>query len=204
MSEYLLHNRDYTFILARDAKLLTTMPGLRKKWKIAEKSIIALAQKCEQLNADGINIYIATTPLQKYENETSDALVKLFQHPYATSELNLLATIQTVLENYFQRKANGKTKENGKIIIVILDSEPADRRGLIKLLVKTTQQVDNNEELGILFAQVGEDPITKGFLQALDNNLAKAGAKLDIIDTKILNELEEEQITDFLLHAILD
>ena len=55
-----------------------------------------------------------------------------------------------------------------------------------------------------MFAQVGDDSIARGFLSALDDDLGRAGAKLDIVDTKVLGEMEEKDIPQFLLNALFD
>jgi hypothetical protein len=206
MSEALLNRRDYTVILARDAaQSLYHPPGLEQQWQVAEKAMIDLAKKCEKLDPDGLTIYLATTPLQKYEHRTSHTLAQLLQTPnYASPNLDLLGALAAALEEHFARKAQGKLPENGEIVIVILDSEPKERRAIVKLLVAATQKMDSEAELGIMFAQVGEDLITRGFLSALDNDLARAGAKFDIADTKILGEMEESGMTEFLLHALFD
>lgn len=203
MSEALLKNRDYTVIISRNAsKTAPILPGLEKQWLVAQDSIITLAKKCEELDTDGITIYIASTPVQKYEHETSQALAELFKQQYSSETINLFEALKAALDDYFSRKAGGKTKENGEIIIVLLDKEPKERMGVVKLLVEATKKMDNQEELGIMFAQVGDDLITRGFLTTLDDDLATAGAKFNIADTMVLKEMEDSAIPEFLLNAL--
>ncbi|NES19606.1 MAG: hypothetical protein F6K41_11920 [Symploca sp. SIO3E6] len=205
MSESLLHNRDYTVVIARSSSRTSPVPpGLEKQWLVAQDSLITLVKKCEELDPDGITIYIASTPWQKYEHKTSAALVEIFQGQYASDNINLLDTLQAALDSYFSRKASKLAKENGEIIIVLLDHEPKKRMALVKLLVEASKKVDNQEELGIMFAQVGDDFIARGFLNALDDDLHKAGAKVDIVDTKVLTELEESAIAEFLINTLYD
>lgn len=206
MSEAQLQNRDYCVILARSrAKRFNAPPGLEKEWKTAEKSIITLAKQCEQLAPDGITIHIASTPCQTYQNATSQTLAELFdEQTYLTDTLNLTEALKMALDSYFERKAKGQIKANGEIILIFLDGEPKDRRSVIKSLVEATKQIDKNEELGIKFAQVGDDMITKGFLTALDDDLHRAGAKFDIVDTVAFGAMEDGEISQFLLNAIYD
>ncbi|MGQ4649381.1 hypothetical protein [Lyngbya aestuarii] len=203
MSETLLRNRDYTIILARNASRTSPAPpGLEKLWLVAQESVIVLAKKCEEFDPDGITIYIASTPLQKYESETSNKLAELFQGQYASENINLLEALRAALNDYFSRKARGKTKENGEIITVILDDEPGERMAIIKLLVEATHKMDNQEELGIMFAQVGDDLIARGFLTALDDDLHRADAKFNLADTVILARMEESATVQLLLNAL--
>lgn len=203
MSHPLLQNRDYTIILARNAKKsLHSPPGLQKQWEIAEKSLLKLVQKCEELDTDGISIYIAENPVRKYEQETSQGLIELIESGYGVETVELFPALEVAIHNYFERKAEQQTKVNGEIIVVVLDSEPRDRRKIVKLLVKATEQMENQEELGIMFAQVGEDSLATGFLTALDDDLHSFGAKFDLADTMILAEIEDEEIPQVFLNAL--
>lgn len=205
MSDNLLKQRDYTIILAKNAvQNLGKPPGLEQQWQKAEKSIINLAKKCEELDPDGITLYIASTPFQKYEGVNSEILTQIFQQDYAVQTLNLVDILKVVIENYFKHKTEGTQKANGEIIIIVLDSEPENRRSIIKLLVEATQKINSRQELGIMFAQVGDDVIARGFLNTLDDDLHRAGAKLDIVDTKVLGEIEAKDIPNFLLNALFD
>jgi hypothetical protein len=67
-----------------------------------------------------------------------------------------------------------------------------------------THQLDTDEELGIGFVQIGEDMIARGYLTALDNHLEEAGAKFDIVDTKLLNAIKPDSLTEFLLGVLED
>lgn len=205
MSAELLKERDYTIIIAKNATQQgSSPPGLQQQWELAEKSMINLAKKCEGFDPDGISVYVASTPFQKYQRVNSEVLEKLFQQDYTAKNLNLLEVLTRVINDYFQVREEGKQKTNGEMIIVVLDSEPEHRRGIIKLLVEVTKKISSRQELGIMFAQVGEDLIARGFLKALDDDLNLAGAKFDIADSKVLGELEESAIPQFLLNALFD
>jgi hypothetical protein len=203
--DQLLKNRDYTFILAREASpSASAPPGLKHQWRIAEKSILAIARHCEELDANGLNIYLATNPYQKIAQTNSNALLLLFEDSYATPEVRLFEALQAAIADYFQHQQNKKTPSSGDIILVILDSEPTQQREIVKLLVETTQKMDDPNSLGIMFAQVGDNPMERGFLQSLDDDLAIAGAKFDLVDTKILGKIAPDDIENFLLNSIFD
>lgn len=203
MSEILLRNRDYTVILARNpADDGFAPPGLKQKWLAAQDAIVALAAQCEAFNPDGIAIYIASQPFKKYDSATSDMLVQLFKECSPTAPSDLAASLNAALENYFSRKASGHTKENGEIIIAILDREPRERMTIVKGLVEATRKMETPEELGVMFAQVGDDLMAKGFLTALDDDLEMAGACFNIADTTVLTEVEPDKISEFLLNAL--
>ncbi|MGK7932038.1 MAG: hypothetical protein AB4041_11480 [Microcystaceae cyanobacterium] len=205
MPQTLLRNRNYTIILAREiGDSSFQLPNIEQQWQIAEKSLIKIAQQCEEFAPEQLTIYLASQPLKKYNQANSKILRQVIQEGYTFKKVYIYDAVKDVLVNHFRRKARGDMKENGEIILIILDSEPSERSALVKLLVETSKQINSPYEIGILFAQVGDNLMARGFLQALDDDLYHAGATVDIIDTKQLGELSQEQTVEFLLNAILD
>ncbi|MGK7946825.1 MAG: hypothetical protein AB4058_20380 [Microcystaceae cyanobacterium] len=205
MPQNLLQNRNYTIILAREVGNPSfQLPNIEEQWQIAEQSLVKIAQKCEEFAPEQLTIYVASQPLQKYNEANSHILKQAIQEGYGLDKVYIYEALKDALEEHFQRKEKGEMKENGDIILVILDNDPSKRSALIKLIVETTKKIDSPYEIGILFAQVGDNLMARGFLQALDDNLEIAGATVDIVDTKRLVELTQEQTLEFLLNAILD
>ncbi len=209
MSEPLLENRDYTVIVAKTApSVAVTPPGFSDRWNAAHDAILGLARKCEEFDPDGINIYMSSkdqpTGFRQYRQVKSSELASVFRDNYPPESLNLLDGLRTALTDYFTRKANGQTKPNGEIMIVLIDGEPSDRMAIVHTIVEATQKMEQDQELGIGFAQIGEDLIAKGFLTALDDDLkSKAGAKFDIVKTVALKEIQPTALSNF-LRDILD
>jgi hypothetical protein len=192
MAEPLLENRDYTVIAAKTASsVLPTSPGFANSWVAAHDAVMALVCKCEELDPDGITLYISS------RQDTSGS--------FKPESLDLLDGLQAAFDDYFERKAAGQTKPNGEIMIVLIDGEPSDRMAIVKAIVSATQKMEHDHELGIGFAQIGNDLIARGFLTALDEDLrSKAGAKFDIVSTRVLETIGKNCLTDFLLDIVRD
>jgi hypothetical protein len=209
MVETLLKDRDYTVIVAKSANgVRLSPPGFEKRWIAAQTAVRALVEQCQTLDPDGITVYISsketTPPFRKYERVTTTQLEQIFQENYPPEELNLLDVLQTSLDDYFARKAAGQTKPNGEILLVLIDGEPSDRMALVKLLVSATQKMTQDKELGIGLVQIGDDLITRGFLTALDEDLSIAGAQFDIVDTKVLAEVNPNSLIELLIDTLCD
>ncbi|SRR5579883_863481 len=208
MTEPLLENRDYTIIAAKTAPKAFAPPGFSNRWIAAHDAILALVTQCEALDPDGITLYISAQnhpagSFKQYKQVTSDKLAALFEANYPPENLNLLDGLQTALNDYFVRRAAGQTKPNGEIIIVLIDGEPSDRMAIVKTIVNATQKLEHPQELGIGFAQVGDDLITRGFLTSLDEDLrSTANAKFDIVKTQALAEIDSGWLSEFLLDII--
>ena len=208
MAEPLLENRDYTIIVAKTAPSVTlTPPGFKNAWNAAHAAVITLAKQCEKLDPDGITVYISSKDhpgdFRCYRQVKSEQLVAVFDENYPPESLSLLDGLRTALDDYFFRKASGKTKPNGEIIIVLIDAEPRDRMAIAHTIAEASQNLERDEELGIGFAQVGDDMIARGFLTSLDQDLrAYAGAKFDIVKTRVLAEISPSSLIEFLLSIL--
>lgn len=198
-----LENRDYTVIIAKSASLLVkSNPDAKTRWQVAQNSILALVKKCEEFDPDGITVYFA--PETKYEKVTFERLEQVFAENQPAETLALAPILQQALNDYFTDKAAGQSQANGQIIIVVIDGEPSDRMAVVKTIVKASQQIESDQELGIGFVQVGTDPMTKGFFTSLDDDLHTFGAHLDIVDYKVLDTLELNFLIQFLHDILLD
>jgi hypothetical protein len=201
----MMSDRDYTIIIDKSGSMSTPdQAGGRSRWKIAEESTIALARKCEEFDPDGITVYVFSGRFKRYENVTAAKVAQIFQENDPSGTTNLGSVLQDAVNNYFQRKAAGTTKLNGETILVITDGEPDDRKAVFEIIIRATQQMEKDEELGISMIQVGSDPQATKFLKALDDQLQGVGAKFDICDTITLDDLEDMSLADVLMNAITD
>ncbi|PIG94273.1 VWA domain-containing protein [Gloeocapsopsis sp. IPPAS B-1203] len=200
-----MQDRDYTLIVDKSGSMSTPdQTGGKSRWEIAQESTLALARKCEQLDPDGITVYVFSGRFKRYDDVTSSKVAQVFQENDPVGTTNLAIVLQDAIKNYFQRKAAGKTKPQGETILVVTDGEPDDRRAVFEVIINATQQMERDEELAISFIQVGSDPQAKKFLKAIDDQLQGVGAKFDICDTVTLDDLEEMSLSEVLLNAIHD
>ncbi|NJR64967.1 MAG: hypothetical protein HC772_06055 [Leptolyngbyaceae cyanobacterium CRU_2_3] len=211
MEKALLQNRDYTVIIAKTAvDQGAKPPGFAERWIAAQSTILKLVQACESFDPDGVTLYLACQSPQedcifkKYEHVKSLELTHLIESNFPPEKVYLLEVLKTALDDYFFRKTSGVTKPNGEIILVLIDGEPSDRMAVAKAIRAATHRLDTDEELGIGFVQIGEDMIAQGYLTALDNYLKEAGAKFDIVDTKLLDAIQPDTLTEFLMGVLED
>ncbi|HBE17979.1 MAG TPA: hypothetical protein DEG17_04490 [Cyanobacteria bacterium UBA11149] len=200
-----MDNRDYTLIIDKSGSMSTPdQPGGKSRWEIAEESTLALARKCEQLDPDGITVYLFSSRFRRYNNVTSDRVTQIFQENDPMGRTDLASVLKDATDNYFQRKAGGQAKSDGETILIITDGEPDDRKAVMKVIIEASRQLDRDEELAISLIQVGSDSGATRFLKALDDELQGAGAKFDIVDTITLDDMADMSISEVLLNAIHD
>ncbi|WP_330204884.1 VWA domain-containing protein [Cyanobacterium sp. DS4] len=202
--ESIVTNRDYTLIIDKSGSLNSDDGTGKTRWEIAQESTIALAQKCDELDSDGITVYLFSGRFRRYDNVNSDKIREIYAQNEPMGSSDLKSVLQDALDNYFQRKAEGKAKENGETILVITDGIPDEPKEIIRLIINASQKIDRDEELGISFIQIGQDAKAKEYFKALDDLLQEAGAKFDIVDTITMDDLDNMSLTDVLLNAVID
>ncbi|MBF2019327.1 MAG: VWA domain-containing protein [Hydrococcus sp. C42_A2020_068] len=197
--------RDYTLIIDKSGSMSTVeRAGGQTRWEAVQESALALARKCEEFDADGMTVYVFSSRFKRYDNVTSSDIERIFQENKPSGGTNLVAVLQDAINNYFQRKATGKTKPLGEIFLVVSDGEPDDRIAVSEVILNVTRKMDRDEELGISLIQVGCDPGVAKYLKSLDDLLQGLGAKFDIVDTVSFDEMENLTLTEVLMNAIAD
>jgi hypothetical protein len=201
----IVEDRDYTLIIDKSGSMSTSdRPGGKTRWEDAQESTLALARKCEQVDPDGITVYLFSGRFRRYDNVTSDKVTQIYQENEPMGRTDLASVLHDALNNYLTRKATGRAKTNGETILVITDGEPDDRKAVMRQIIEASRQIDRDEELAISLIQVGSDKKATEFLKALDDQLQGAGAKFDIVDTITIDEMEGMTLAEVLLSAISD
>jgi hypothetical protein len=200
-----MSKRDYTLIIDRSGSMaIKDQTGGRSRWTAARESAHAVAAKCDELDPDGITLYVFGSRFRRYENVTAERVGQVFLENEPCGGTDLAGVLSHAFDSYFQRKRAGDTKAEGETIVVVTDGEPDDQKAVMKTIVEATRRIDRDEELGVSLIQVGTDPLATRFLKALDDDLVKIGAKFDICDTITLQEMEDLTLTEVLLRAIHD
>lgn len=201
----IVENRDYTLIIDKSGSMSTSdTSGGKTRWSIAQESTMALARKCEEIDPDGITVYVFSGRFRRYDNVTSDKVAQIFQENEPMGRTDLSSVLQDALDNYFVRKNAGQAKPNGETVLVITDGEPDDRKAVMRVIIEASRKIDRDEELAISLIQVGNDKTATQFLKTLDDRLEDAGAKFDIVDTITIDDMEDMTLTEVLLNAIND
>ena len=200
-----IENRDYTLMIDKSSSMATSDdPDGKTRWQIAQESTLALAQKCEEIDPDGITVYVFSGAFKRYDNVTSGKVTKVYEENQPMGQTDLATVLQDAFDDYFKRKDAGTAKVNGETFLIITDGEPTDRKAVINLIMDAAQKVDREDELGISFIQVGTDKEATRFFKALDDDLEGVGAKFDIVDTVTVDDMNGMPLTDVLLNALID
>ena len=201
----MLEQRDYTLIIDKSGSMsVRDQPSGKSRWEVMQETTLALASKCEELDPDGITIYLFSGRFKRYDNVTSSKVPQIFRENEPSGRTDLASVLLDATNSYFQRKASGQTKTNGETILIVTDGEPDDRKAVMKVIIEASRRMDRDEELALSFIQVGTDAQATKFLKILDDELQGAGAKFDIVDTVTMDDMEDMTLSEVLLNAITD
>jgi hypothetical protein len=107
----MLDKRDYTLIIDKSGSMSNVDTGTTKsRWEIIKESTLALARKCDQLDDDGITVYLFSGKFKRYDQVSAVKVEQIFQENEPMGSTNLTAVLQDAINQYFQRKRSGKAK----------------------------------------------------------------------------------------------
>lgn len=197
-----LEMRNYYLVLDSSGSMgePVSTSNTNSRWHEAEEATVALARKCAEFDADGIDVYTFNKSFQKFESSTPDKVKAIFETVGPSGGTDFVPVLKYVFDKAL---AAGKPAT----VLVITDGTPSETSGkaaLAKLLVETANRLEGDSELGVSFLQIGQDPAAAAFLKKLDDELVAAGAKFDIVDTKTFDEMENLTIEQVLLAAVND
>lgn len=200
-----LKERDYVLVLDKSGSMVECdTPTGKSRWEYAQESTLAIATECQKLDPDGITVVPFSGGFKVYESTTPDKVKEIFKENSPMGGTLLAPALQAVFDGYLSRKKAGTAKANGELVLVVTDGCPSDEAEVALAIIKFTKQLDNDEEYGISFIQIGKDSHASAYLKRLDDNLESQGAKFDIVDTKTMEELENVGLTEALLAALND
>lgn len=196
----MLSNRDYTLIIDKSGSMATKdQPGGKSRWEAIKESTMAVASRCEELDPDGMTVYLFSGKFKRYDQVTAAKVQQIFQENEPSGSTNLTAVLRDALDRHFTKPHKRPTT-----ILVVTDGEPDDRKSVFEVIIQATQRMTTDEELAISFLQIGNDPQATQFLKSLDDKLTGVGAKFDIVDTVTFADMEDMTITEVLTNAIVD
>lgn len=203
---------DYYLLIDRSGSMGEPMPKKAvTKWDFAREFVTSIAREAGQYDDDGITVIFFNDGHKVFDNigggSDNEAALKtindMYDHVGPMGGTDTGAAMQVVFDGYLQRKHKSPAEAKPIILVIVTDGSPSDPVSAARTIVNFTQKLDNEDEAGISFLQIGDDGGARAFLKMLDEDLEKKyRAKYDIVNTKNVDELSNITIADVLLDAV--
>jgi Mg-chelatase subunit ChlD len=190
---------EYDFVLVGDASGSmgeTDMPGKRSRWDSMQESMMSFARDVGKIDSDGVGLVLfGGSNVNVKDGCDADAIKAQFDARAPRGGTPLAEALKEAF------KLAGKSAKKD-MIIVFTDGVPDDPLAVASLIRDQSNKQTADDELTILFIQVGYNAEATRYLQGLDDNLK--GAKFDIVDVKTMAEAEAFASTAELIMAAID
>jgi len=188
---------EYDFVVVVDKSGSMGEPWKNStRWDAMQESVMSFVRDLEKLDSDGIDVVELGGDCRTYAGVTSDNVRQMFQTMHPRGGTPLHVALQQAL------KLAGKNQKKD-FIIVFTDGVPDDKAAAAAVIEKATKDMITDDELTILFIQVGDDKQATAYLKSLDDDLRNA--KFDIVDAMTIEEAEKFPTTvDMIIKAIND
>lgn len=198
-------NRDYVLLIDASGSMSEAVGrgNNSSRWKYAQESVMAVARKIQELDPDGIDVYTFNKTFRHFPNTTADKVAEIFRTSGPGGGTDFVPVLTDVFKKHFS-----KADDRPTTVVVVTDGEPSSgvdgQKAVAKLIVENANKLEADADFGLLFLQIGDDPGATAFLKKLDDDLQRAGAKFDIVDSKTADDLENISIEELLLAAVND
>ena len=195
MSLAMLGEYDYIVMIDTSSSMGEPYKG-RTRWDYMQESVIGFVRDIQELDSDGIDLVQLGGSLNVWQCVGVDKVRDIFGSMKPRGSTPLAEALTNAL------KCAGKSPKKD-FIVCFTDGVPDDQEAARKVILNQANKQQTDDELTILFIQVGDDPSATAYLRQLDDNLK--GAKFDIVDAKTIEEAEKFTTTaDLILAAISD
>ena len=168
----------------------------KARWDYMQESVTAFIRDLEKFDSDGIDVVLFGGSVTVHQGVTTDKVKEVFSSRAPRGSTPLAEALEAGL------KCAGKSSKKD-FIIVFTDGVPDDANRAADVIRAQTNKQASDDDLTILFVQVGHDTAASSWLKGLDDNLK--GAKFDIVDAKTIDEAEKFHSTaELIIAAISD
>lgn len=199
MSDITATLSEYDFIVVIDASgsmATEDMGGGRSRWKAMQETAEQFCRDMQKIDSDGIGVVVFSGQgIDTHDGVNVEKVSEIFRNRSPRSSTPLAEALQAAL------KLAGKSDKKD-FILVFTDGVPDDEAAAAKVIRDASNKLNSDDELTILFVQVGNDAGAAAYLKKLDDQLT--GCKFDIVDAKTMAEAEKFATTAELVVAAIN
>ena len=192
--------KDSEIIFVQDMSSNMSMPlgeTGQAKWDWCASRIVDFADGLSRHNSKQFGLMQAYQNIyHSYKDQSAQSLRQLFNASFAMESAVLSAPIQQLAYDHL----NGQTSK--PLLIMVFTTGKQERGDSLEVAIKTiVDHMKNPDQARIVFFQIGDDPAGTSTLKFLDEDLAYAGFKYDIVDWVRFEDFQSLGLNRALLDA---
>lgn len=193
-----LFKREFELILDKSGSMSEhDCPGNKSRWATSEEFAMAVANKAAEFGNGTVTITVFNDRSKTYENADPSRVKQIFKENEPMGGTMMGETLKARLGNWL-----GGSRRKSLTLVVVTDGIPTDPEAVTQAICDATKKIDSDDDIGILFLQVGKDTGARAYLKKLDDELEGNGAKFDIVSSKNSDEMAGMTLTEALLDAV--
>ena len=183
----------------------TDCPNGLSRWSWCGIQAEELGKRLSPYVPKGLTITAFARNFNVYRNATPANIADLFNNPNFRGGTRLAEPLDHRLNEFFERK---KVGSKPLLIAVITDGVPHPQEEpdmVINTLINASNRMKNSRDVTVVFFQIGgRDRFGREFLNFLDHNLVKNGARYDFVKTVTFEHMIQVGLSQALIESIED
>jgi len=178
--------------------------GGMSRWQFVQQQAMALSKQTQEIFPQGITVelFSSANSLRVFHNVDIRQMPEIFAQNHPWGHTDTTGALEAQFNEYFAHRNATGGKCKPLAIAIITDGCPDNPGSLRNLIIEATRAMRNPHEITITFLQIGLDRGGYELLHDLDQNLVRAGAKYDIVDSKPFPEVVQAGLARSLVDAI--
>jgi len=167
----------------------------QSRWDYMKENLGAFCRGMDKIDSDGLDFVVMNKGIVKtYPGITGQSVDGIFEGIEPSGGTPLHEAIQAGI--VLARSSNKKA-----LLTVFTDGEPDYEDKVFDVIRDAANSAKTDDELNILFIQVGKDAQATKFLRKLDDNIP--GATRDIVKSLTIEEAEQfDSVADMIVSAL--
>jgi len=172
--------------------------GQESKWQWCKKFVSSFASKIiPSLNGRDITIVPFNRSYSINHERTPTQVLNFFESTQPRDCTDLGSPLQDVLKRFVSLDI-----QRPLLVMVLTDGQPNTGPKVEDVLIDASKHLKSENDVRILFLEVGEDLASNAYLRYLDDCLTSDGAKYDLVDVSEFKDLKNTTLVDAVQKAI--
>jgi uncharacterized protein YegL len=168
-----------------DGYVIGQAESRQDRWDQAREALEILVPQLVEKNEDGISLYFFSTGYQKFTHvKSAEVVTDKFRstRPKGGTQLAEALKDAVIADN----------RGRPETVLVITDGAPENRQAVEQVLVDASEATEFDDDLRVVFVQVGADAQASKWLNTLDERL---GCPAGVVNATTTAELQESGLT---------